>query len=419
MEKTETGRAVRRTLAERYDPQDNAFGFLRLALALGVLIAHAWPLGLAQPSFGASFTAGQSDLGTLSVQGFFVISGFLVAGSALRLSAGRFAWHRALRILPGLWVCLAVTALLIAPAVHLIERGDLTGFWTHPEGPLRYLAVNWLGAMDQYPISGLLADTPFGRMMGGPSAFDGSLWSLRYEIACYLLTGLLAATAVLHRAARFVLVLTIGTYLLILNDLLTVADWTDRPPARGAISLPLLGTFTTDWTLYLTFLFLLGVCARRYAHRLPIGERYAAAAGIVLPVSMVFGGFFAIGLPAFAYLVLYVAVAAPRVLRRIGRRRDYSYGIYIYAFPVQQVVALLGGASEGLLIYIVLSVIGTLVFAIPSWHMVEGPALRGRNWLVARSRNDAEERHRSAVPDLRTPTQLRPIADEAPRPLSR
>ncbi|MEU1752810.1 acyltransferase [Micromonospora matsumotoense] len=413
MEKTETGRAVRRTLAQRYDPQDNAFGFLRLTLALGVLVAHAWPLGLARPSFGASLTFGQSDLGTLSVQGFFVISGFLVAGSALRLSPGRFAWHRALRILPGLWVCLAVTALLIAPVVHLIERGNLTGFWAHPEGPLRYLAANWFGAMNQYPISGLLADTPFGRMIGGPSAFDGSLWSLRYEFACYLLLGLLAATAVLHRAFRFVLALTIGAYLLILNDLLTVAHWTDRPPTRGAISLPLFGSFTTDWTLYLTFLFLLGACARRYAHRLPVDGAHAATAAVVMVVSMRLGGFFAVGLPAFAYLVLYVAVAAPRVLRRIGRHRDYSYGIYIYAFPVQQVVALLGGATEGLLIYIVLSVVGTLVFAVPSWHLVERPALRGRDWLAARPQVDAGGTPRVMAGDLLPPTPRGAVTDRA------
>ncbi|MER7167161.1 acyltransferase [Micromonospora sp. NPDC000207] len=383
MEQLDTERGPRRSLADRYDPRDNAFGFLRLALALGVLVAHSWPLGLARPSFGASLTFGQSDLGTLSVQGFFVISGFLVAGSALRLSPARFAWHRALRILPGLWVCLVVTALVIAPAVYVVENGTLTGFLTHPEGPLRYLVVNWFGAMDQYPIAGLLSDTPYGRVVGGPSAFDGSLWSLKYEFGCYLLIGVLAATAVLHRAFRFVLALTVGAYLLVLNDLLTVASVTDRPPQRGAVGLPLLGSFAADWTLYLTFLFLLGACARRYAHRLPMTGGHALAAVVVMVVSMRLGGFFAVGLPAFAYLVLYLAVALPRALRRIGRERDYSYGIYIYAFPVQQVVALLGGAAGGLLVYTLLSVAGTLLLAVPSWHLVERPALRCRNWLAA------------------------------------
>ncbi|WP_428963019.1 acyltransferase family protein [Micromonospora fluostatini] len=381
-----TERGTRRSLADRYDPRANAFGCLRLALATGVLVAHAWPIGLAEPSFGASLTLGQSDLGTLSVQGFFVISGFLVAGSALRLSPGRFAWHRVLRTLPGLWVCLLVTALVIAPLVSLFERGTLTGFWTHSEGPLRYLAVNWLGAMEQYPISGLLADTPYGRVVGGPSAFDGSLWSLRYEFACYTVVALLAATAVLHRAFRFVVALTVGAYLLILNDLLSVANWTDRPPQRGAIGpLPLVGSFAADWALYLGFLFLLGACARRYAHRLPMTAGLALLAALVMVTSARVGGFFAVGLPAFAYLVLYLAVALPRTLHGIGRRRDYSYGIYIYAFPVQQVVALLGGADHGLPTYVLLSLLGTLLLAVPSWHLVEEPALRLRGWLATPS----------------------------------
>ncbi|MEU6078422.1 acyltransferase [Micromonospora sp. NPDC047074] len=372
-----------RSLADRYDPRDNAFGFLRLALAVGVLVAHAWPLGLGSPSIGASLTLGQTDLGTLSVQGFFVISGFLVAGSALRLSPGRFAWHRALRVLPGLWVCLLVTAFVIAPAVHWYEHGGLTGFWTHPEGPLRYILVNSFASMEQYPISGLLADTPYGRLVAGPSAFDGSLWSLRYEFACYAVIGVLAATAVLHRAFRFVVALTAGAYLLILNDLLTVPAWTDRPPQRGAIGpLPLVGSFAADWALYLGFLFLLGACARHHAHRLPMNGTLALLATVVMVGSMRLGGFFAIGLPAFAYLVLYLAVTLPRALRRLGRDRDYSYGVYIYAFPVQQVVALLGGAAHGLPAYVALSLAGTLLLAVPSWHLVERPALSLRTWLT-------------------------------------
>ncbi|ASW54809.1 acyltransferase [Plantactinospora sp. KBS50] len=374
-------RSGRPSLARRYDANDNAFGFLRLALATGVLVAHAWPLGLARQSFGASLTHGQTDLGTLSVQGFFVISGFLVAGSALRLSPGRFAWHRALRTLPGLWVCLLVTALVLAPLVYWYEQRTLTGFWTHPDGPLRYVAVNWFASMEQYPISGLLADTPFGRLQGGPSAFDGSLWSLRYEFACYAFVWLLAACAVLRRARRLVLALAAGAYLLVLFDLATVAAWTDRPPLRGAIGpLPLVGSFAYGWALYLGFLFLLGACARLYAHRLPMTAVGAAVAGAVMLASMLLGGFFAFGLPAYAYLVLYLATALPRPLRRIGRRRDYSYGVYIYAFPVQQMLALVGGASHGLTVYILLSLLGTLLFAVPSWHLLEGPALRLRGW---------------------------------------
>jgi peptidoglycan/LPS O-acetylase OafA/YrhL len=356
-----------------------------MVLALGVLVAHAWPLGFARPSIGMSFSSGQSDLGTLSVQGFFVLSGFLVTASALRTSFTRFAWHRVLRTLPGLWVCLLVTALVIAPAVAWYENGDLAGFWGHDQGPLRYLTVNWFAAMEQYPISGLLAGTPYGSLVGGPSAFDGSLWSLHYEFACYAGLGALTLTAVLRRAPRFVLLLTGAGYLLVLRDLLTASSWSERPPPRGAIGpFPLVGTFTADWTLYLGFLFLLGVVARLYMHRLPMRGSLAAVAAVAFLGTLHWGAFTAIGLPAFAYLLLYLAVALPAAFRRIGRGRDYSYGIYIYAFPVQQVLALIGGARYGVLCYILLSVAGTLLLAVPSWHLVERPALRLKDRVAAR-----------------------------------
>ncbi|MFV2022342.1 acyltransferase family protein [Micromonospora sp. LOL_023] len=366
-------------LADRYDPARNSFGLIRLLLAVGVLVAHAWPLGYAQPSLGWAASAGQSELGSLSVQGFFVISGFLVTGSALTHSVVRFSWHRALRIFPGLWVCLLVTAFVVAPLVALYENRTLRGFWTHPEGPFAYLTTNWFASMEQYPIAGLLSSTPFGQLMGGPSAFDGSLWSLRYELVCYVLIGILSATAVVRRAPRALLVILLIGYLLIVRDLVTAPGWAVRPVAVGAVGpFPLIGSFSSEWLLYLTFLFVLGAAARRYMHRIPMDGRLAVLAATLLVSSLLMGGFIVVGLPAYAYLLIYLGVALPGWLSRIGRERDYSYGVYIYAFPVQQVLALVGVAEYGMPVYLALSVLGTLLFAVPSWHLVEKPAMRLR-----------------------------------------
>jgi peptidoglycan/LPS O-acetylase OafA/YrhL len=87
-------------LADRYSASENNLGFLRLVLATAVLVAHAWPLGFGVPSLGLSATRGQTDLGTVGVFGFFVLSGFLITGSALRFSLPRYLWHRFLRIFP-------------------------------------------------------------------------------------------------------------------------------------------------------------------------------------------------------------------------------------------------------------------------------------------------------------------------------
>jgi peptidoglycan/LPS O-acetylase OafA/YrhL len=365
------------TLADRYSGQSNAFGTLRLTLSLWVLISHAWPLGYALQGFGPTFTRGQADLGTLALYGFFVLSGFLVAASGLRSTWSRFVWYRAMRIFPGLWVCLLVTVFLFAPLAAYIENGGLAGFWDHPQGPFEFLRVNWFGSMEQYPISGLLADTPFGHVMGGPSAFTGSMWTLHYEYACYAGIAVLAATSLLRRAPRVILLLAGCGFGLILFDLVTSDTWAIRPPARGAIGpFPLIGSYAWNWTLYLGFLFLLGAAARLYMHRLPMHGALALVAVGVMVVSMALGGWVAFGLPAWGYVLLYLAVALPKRLQGTGRVVDYSYGVYIYAFPIQQMFALVGLTKYGLVPYIALTIACTLPLAMLSWHFVERPALR-------------------------------------------
>ncbi|WP_433533965.1 acyltransferase family protein [Micromonospora sp. CA-249363] len=364
------------TLQNRFSAQHNAFGVLRLAMACGVIIAHAGPLGFGRANIGAATFGRQSDLGTMCLYGFFLISGFLIADSALRSTLRQYVRARVLRVFPGLWVCLLVTAFVFAPLAALYENGNLNGFWGHPDGPFDYVMTNVLASMEQFPISGLLADTPYGQIVGGPSAFDGSLWTLRYDLALYAVVAVLMVTSVLHRSPRAVLVLAGGCYALILADFFAAPDWSSRPPQHGAVGpFPLIGAFAADWTLMLGFLFLLGAAARLYAHRVPMNSTLAVLAGVTLVGSLWLGGFFAVGLPAFAYLVLFAAVALPRRWSRISRRNDYTYGIYIYGFPVQQMVALLGGTRFGIVGYIVLSLLGSVLCAALSWHLVERPAL--------------------------------------------
>ncbi|WP_446212733.1 acyltransferase family protein [Micromonospora sp. IBSANI012] len=408
------------TLEERFSSRHNALGLIRLVLASAVLVAHAWPLGIGQPEPGRLESSGQTDLGVMSVYGFFVLSGFLITGSGLKFSVGRYAWHRVLRIFPGFWVCLVVTALAIAPLVALYEKGSLQGFWNHAEGPFDYIAANWFASMQQYQISGLLAEGPYGQSFGGkPTAFDGSLWSLKYELACYVLVAALMATRVLRNAPRTVLLLAAICFAFIVADLINAPTWTSHPPGRGSLGpFPLLGSFVNRHMIYLGFLFLLGAAARLYRHRMPMHGALAALAGVALALSMWLGGFYVIGLPAYAYLLLYLAVALPGPLRRIGRERDYSYGIYIYGFPVQQAIALVGGARYGVAVYLLLSALGTLALAVPSWHLIERPAMSHKDRTLPIREWSRRWRGRTVErPDIDGPT-VPLMRLPAPRPKS-
>ncbi|GGM55772.1 acyltransferase family protein [Dactylosporangium sucinum] len=393
-------RHQRYTLENTWHGRDNGIGALRLLLALAVVFDHAGSLGFGWEDLGTTLFRGQTNVGTIAVYGFFVISGLLITRSARRTGLVRFAWHRALRILPGLWVCLLVTAFAVAPLVALYERGTLAGFWGGPKGPVQYVTGNWFTGVRQYGIHDLLAETPWGRQIGSTSVFDGALWSLIYETTCYAAVAGLAVTAVLRRA-RWLVPAAAGVLLgIVAADQLR--GWIPTgPPSEyyGAVVLPLLGTVSVQWLIHLGALFLIGATIELYRERVPISDQLAAACGVALAVSLLFGGFFITGFPALAYLLVWAAVRMPRRLRRIGATDDYSYGIYIYGFVVQQVLATLGVNAWGYAAYTGISLALTVALAAMSWHLVERRAL--------------------TLKDLRLPAAPRRRPARASRPASR
>lgn len=372
---------TRRTVDTAFSTPANSFGFLRLLFAFAVLVSHSLPLGYGEEDPGGGLTHGQTALGEIGILGFFTISGFLITRSAGRVPLPRYLWHRGLRILPGLWVCLIVTALVFAPVVALIERGSLAGVFTEPGGPFGYVVNNIAIAIRQYGISGLLLDTPYGKLTG-TSVFDGSLWSLMYEVLCYFMVAGLALVGVLKRARWVVAVLAGALFALIVRDFVTAPQIPGPQGDHG----PFLGIGGLDSysLIYLTYVFLLGALFEVYRKRIVLNDAGAIAATVVLLASLQFGGFDVFGYPAFAYLVLWLAIRLPKPFQRVGRKHDYSYGFYIYAFPIQQLLALLGVPDLGLFAYIAIASAGTFALAIPSWHFVERPAMSLKHWTPTR-----------------------------------
>ncbi|WP_411101536.1 acyltransferase family protein [Streptomyces sp. cmx-4-9] len=371
----------RGTLAELYSSRANSFGVLRLVLASSVVLSHLWPLGWGPLDPLWRWSGEQTDIGKMSVIGFFVLSGFMISGSGARTTSGRYAWHRALRILPGLWGSLLVSALLIMPALYYWLHGSVNGYWNHPQGPLSYVQGMWnTSASTHWDISGVLAE---GKARG--TNFDpgvnGALWSLKYEIFCYIMVGLLAAGGVLTRARKFVPLLAGALGLLILRD------WVTAPSLRGipgdmaaAAQVPFLGSMSVHMVVHLCFVFLIGATFQLYRDRLPVNDTLAALCALVLGGTLLFGGVFVFGYPAFAYLLIWLAVRLPRPFQKVGRKRDYSYGIYIYGFTVEQALALTGYAKYGKPVFLLLAMAGTVVLAALSWHLVESPAMKAKNW---------------------------------------
>ncbi|MGF1426347.1 acyltransferase family protein [Kitasatospora sp. LaBMicrA B282] len=352
--------------------RENGFGLLRLLLALSVIFAHAEPLGFAKLDLGLAQTRGQSSLGGIAVGGFFVLSGLLITRSGMRLSPARFAWNRAIRILPGYWACLAVTVFVLAPLVAY-HQGRLDGFWSHPQGPWDYVKANWGLGIDQWGISGLLDHTPY------KTAFNGSVWSLAYEVFCYLAVGAFAALGILRRARWVVAASVAGLYAILMSTVLTYPHLQAPLYASNGLGgwrFPLLGSLDLSTLVPLVLMFGLGALAELYRERLPMnGVAAVLALGLFLG-SAHYGGLQVIGMPAFAYLLIWLAARMPRPLTRIGTKVDLSYGIYIYAFPAQQCLSLFHLNRWGYAPYTALSIAVSAAAALLSWYLVEKPALR-------------------------------------------
>jgi peptidoglycan/LPS O-acetylase OafA/YrhL len=369
------------TLAELFSGRNNSIGLLRLVMAVSVVISHSRPLGFGREDVGHYLFRSQTNLGNLAVYGFFVLSGLLITRSARRTSITRYIWHRMLRILPGLWVCLIISSFVVAPLIMLREHGDLNGFWAGPDGPLQYVSQGWWTGLRQLGIHDLFrSTTPWGRRVH-TSVFNGALWSLAYEILCYVGIGALAVLGMLRRARGAVLAATVAALGVIWYD-----SWFAGHPSGPVVTVPrvvhapLVGEVNLRWLVYLGFLFLIGALFDLYAERVPVNDLLGIASAVAFVSTLLFGGFYVLGFPAYAYLLVWLGVRLPRQVHWIGQRNDYSYGIYIYGFLCQQILASFGENRWGFLPFAAISLVAAGLAGFLSWHLVEKHAMALKNW---------------------------------------
>ncbi len=264
----------------------------------------------------------------LAVDGFFAVSGFLICRAwTRRPRASVYLRARAARLLPGLWVCLALTALLLVPMVD----GPVTraGQWSYMWRSGTFLASQW--AIDGSPHRVLY-----------PS-WDGSLWSLRYEVLCYLLVLALGLTRLLTRE---VLVAVAGFAWL--SALMLQVEGLD--------------SYTGAWFWLgsrCLLMFSLGGLLWFFADRIPMSGRWLVAAACVLTISVGLPDYRLLGAPALAYLCVAGSLWLGR-LPMLVLHHDVSYGLYIYAFPVQQALLVAGLGAVGWVGFSVLSIACTL-----------------------------------------------------------
>jgi peptidoglycan/LPS O-acetylase OafA/YrhL len=381
-----------RSLAEGLAGHANSFGVIRLILATIVIFCHAFPTGGWGLDPVTYLTRGQENSGGIAVLGFFAISGYLIAKSGLHSDGLQFLWRRVLRIFPAFYVSLIAAAFLVGPIAWLmVGRPLVTYFNFGPQGPFAYLLHDADLWMRQYGVNDVFAaTTPYGRVAG--PVFNGSLWTLTYEFGAYLIIFVLVITGILKRAKFMVPVIT-GFYLIaqIVHEV---------TPDAGRSILP---TFGDNYRVSLPLIFLFGACLAVYSRKVPIDWRLGIFAGLVATVTLAAGGLTVLGFPAIAYFVIWLAAVLPARLHWIGQKNDYSYGMYVYGFLVEQFTAFLGWYKWGYIPWVTVVVVITAGCAWLSWHGVEKRALQlkdvgpGRGFRYWNDRvRTAGERRRAA-----------------------
>ena len=342
--------AGKRSIGSALDTQRNSLNALRLTFALCVVLGHSAVLG----GYDWSPGLGTAGVGVIAVDAFFAISGFLIAASAMRSTTVRFLWQRALRILPGFWVCLVAVAFGFGVVGWLHSHSSLSGYFSGNDGALSYVWQNAGLHIAHFDINASPAHVPF------PLYWNNSLWTLEYEFACYLILGGLALCGLLRRRA-VVLALFVVSW-----GLAAVHYWWLPNLTHGGNELRFIPIFMAGSVLYL------------YRDKVP-DSKWLFAAVTVCWVIACFGhdsGDFA-G-PLLAYPCLWLGAHLP--FASLGAKNDLSYGIYIYAYPVAQVLALWGINHWGPVPYLALTIAATVPLAALSWKLVEQPALRLKRW---------------------------------------
>ena len=348
------------TLATR-SGRDNNFNLIRLLAAAAVLVNHSFSLSTGITDDEPLARLFGISLGRLAVVVFFITSGFLVGGSLeSRRDPIRFLASRALRIYPALVVVVVLTTFVAGPILSSWTPSSYFSSWD----TYRYLLADATAIFGvEYRLPGVFEHTPLRLVV------NGSLWTLTFELWMYALL-LLAWLATAWRGPR-------GAFPAVVVGLVaagTACCW-QRAAVVPTSALGLLG--------WLGSMFFLGVAAHLFRARLPMHWTIALAAVVLLIGSMAddLSTFKAAYPLCLAYLVLFMAYETPAIAWM--RRADYSYGLYLYAFVVQQILAsAVPGISALTMTLLALPI--ALSCAVASWHLVEKPSLARLEALASR-----------------------------------
>ncbi len=342
-------------VGEQLNGRNNNFNLIRFLAASAVIYGHCFTVIQGEGHSWIIPMMKTSDFGFVAVNTFFILSGFLITKSWHdNPNLLRFTVARLLRIFPALFVTSVATALVIGSLFSTLSPADYFGdirTWDY---------VLFTGTMieDRAILPGLFATNLEQAVVNAP------LWTLKYELFSYAFIGLLGGLALLANRERALVVIgSLGMVYLVIQCL---TDWRDHH-------------VVVDNIMRLWTCFLLGAVFFILRDKIVLSFKAVvllAMLAIVLHETRLFE---LASTLALAYGVIWFALVPAGAILNFNRLGDYSYGLYIFAWPIQQVVVqAIPGLGPHSLFVVVFPMV--LVLAVLSWHFLEKPclALRGR-----------------------------------------
>ena len=342
-----------KTLSQTLTRGNNNFDLIRLLAAIAVMLGHSYGIQAGSPMEAMLAFTWRESFGSLAVYSFFLISGMLVSASFEKNpSIARFASARFLRIWPGAIVCALFILFIVGP---IFSSDSLRGYFLNPE-IYKWLARNTflLGRVGG-PLPGLFEGNHL------PSLVNATVWTLPIELKCYLIVVVAGLCGSIGSQWPTVIVVAIagGLFAFFVHhpDYFTMGDFFVLPIAYAFYPVPF---------------FLLGLLL--YAFRRIVFLHWSVACALLAAYLSVKHSVTGTGLLYLSFIYGILWIASAKSLLWLKPRHDYSYGIYLYGFTVQQIISSLKPAMNN---YVALAIALpiTIFLAALSWHFVEKPSI--------------------------------------------
>jgi peptidoglycan/LPS O-acetylase OafA/YrhL len=336
-----------RSLAEAFESGADNFLLLRFLAASMVIYGHSYPLsGMHKTDIFARVDFG-ADAGNTAVRLFFCISGFLVTGSLVRWpNMFAFVKARALRLFPAYAACLILCAMVLGSLLTSLPIGE----YLHQPDVVRYVSGNLSLCEVRFVLPGVVfSNTEAGTVV------NGSIWTLPGEATMYLWLAALGLLRIFHRP-------WLATAAVLFVVALAANYW---------LSLPAL--VTDERYVPFAAMFAIGAIAYLQRRHVPLSHggmlclavlAWASHGTVIYPWMIA---------SAEAYFCFWFAYCIP--WHGFNRFGDYSYGIYLWGYPCEQLMVRWLGHPRPLEI-VLLAFPLALILAVASWHCIEQPALR-------------------------------------------